>query len=240
MDKLGIIGGLGPMATVQFMEMLIRMTDASVDQEHFPMLVEHCPYIPDRTAYILGKSKENPMEPMLAAAKRLQKQGATELAIPCITAHYFHDPMQRSLRIPLIHGIEQTAEYLSEHRITTVGLMATAGTARTGMFTDMLRPYQISCVYPNEEMQSLVTSVIYDDIKAGKNADIDKVETVYKSLKERGAEVVLLGCTELSVINKDTLPTGVFLDVLEVLSQYCVRRFGRLKDEYRELIREIS
>ncbi len=238
MEKLGIIGGLGPMATVQFMEMMIRMTDAPTDQEHFAMLVEHCPFIPDRTAYILGKSKEDPLVPMLAAAKRLQAQGATEIAIPCITAHYFHDPMQKSIGIPLIHGIWQTAEYLSEHRITKVGLMATAGTAKTGIFTDSLRPYQIDCLYPPEEEQAMVTSVIYDDIKAGKDADIDKVEIVSRHLMERGAQVVLLGCTELSVIDKNVLPRGVFLDVLEVLSGYCVRRFGRLKPEYKELIRE--
>ena len=92
--RLGIIGGLGPMATAYFMELLINMTDAKCDQDHLEMIIYNCPSIPDRTAYILGKSNANPVVPIIKIGKKLKEQNVDCISIPCITAHYFHDEIE--------------------------------------------------------------------------------------------------------------------------------------------------
>ena len=105
MMRLGVIGGLGPMATAYYLELMIRMTDAARDQEHPEIIIMNIPSIPDRTAYILGRSQEDPLPPMVQLGKQLKELGASVLATPCITAHYFHEPLQEGAGLPLIHGI---------------------------------------------------------------------------------------------------------------------------------------
>jgi aspartate racemase len=105
---LGVIGGLGPIATAYFYELVIQMTSAKVDQEHIEMLIFSKPSIPDRTEYILGKSKENPVHPMIDIGKLLVGMGADHIAIPCITAHYFHDILSEGIGAPIIHIIKET------------------------------------------------------------------------------------------------------------------------------------
>ena len=106
---LGILGGLGPIATAYFMELLIQMTKAERDQDHLQMLIYNMPQIPDRTAYILGKSEENPADEMIRLGKQLAAQGADCIAIPCITAHYFYEELSREIPVPVLHGIQKTA-----------------------------------------------------------------------------------------------------------------------------------
>ena len=96
MKKLGVVGGLGPMTTVSFIKRVIDMTDATIDQEHIPMVVEHCCYTPDRTAFILGNSEDSPLPSILAACRDLEKAGATHIAMPCVTAHYFYEELSRT------------------------------------------------------------------------------------------------------------------------------------------------
>ena len=224
------------MATVQFMKMIITMTEAESDQQHIPMLVAQVPQVPDRTAYILDNSNQNPVPPMVRAGQMLAKNGVAEIAIPCITAHSFHRQMQDALPVPLINGVEETVHYLSDRGIERVGCMATEGTIRTGIFASALKDSKIDIVVPDERHQRYVSDLIYRDIKAGREAEPTEFSLVKEHLLTRGAEVVLLGCTELSLIDKSLAERSVFLDVLEVLARCCVKRFGRLKKEYRELL----
>ncbi|MBR1628486.1 MAG: aspartate/glutamate racemase family protein [Lachnospiraceae bacterium] len=233
---LGVIGGLGPMATVHFMKLMIHMTEAQRDQQHIPMLVAQFPQVPDRTAFILDPTMPDPVPPMVRAGQFLARSGAAEIALPCITAHSFHKRMQDALSVPLINGVEETVRYLSGKGIAQVGLMATEGTVRTGLFEKALQEYDIQCICPDETHQQYVTDLIYSDVKAGKEPDIDKLAMARDHLLHRGAEVILLGCTELSVIDKSYIDRSIYLDVLEVLSRCCVQRFGKLKKEYEELL----
>ena len=105
---LGILGGLGPIATAYFMELLIQMTKAEKDQDHLQMIIYNMPQIPDRTAYILGKSEENPADEMIRLGKQLAAQGADCIAIPCITAHYFYEELSRGIPVPVLHGIQSS------------------------------------------------------------------------------------------------------------------------------------
>ena len=122
MSVLGIIGGLGPMATAYFLQLITEMTDASCDQEHIEILVHSKPQIPDRTSYILGKNEENPVTEMIRIGKKLSKQGAEVLAIPCITAHFFQREMEDALGVPIINAIEETALYLKNIMFPKWGL----------------------------------------------------------------------------------------------------------------------
>lgn len=236
MNRLGIIGGLGPMATAYFMQLVIQMTQAQTDQEHIEMIIYNCPSIPDRTRYIIGESDENPVEPMIAIGKKLVEAGAGTIAIPCITAHYFHDEMEHAIGVPILHGIAETAEYLVQRGCTRVGVMATDGTVKSGLFSKEFEKKGITCDYPSAEGQAAVMELIYQDVKAGKPVDMDKFRSVARELFDRGAEVILLGCTELSLIKRDNRLGEGFLDVMEVLAKCSVERYGILKPEYTELI----
>ena len=220
---LGVIGGMGPMASAVFMEMIIKKTNAAKDQEHIPMVVYHLPYIPDRTTYILDNTAENPLPYIIKAAKKLEADGATEIAIPCVTAHYFHTEIQNHISIPLLDGVEDTARFLADRNIRRVGILATSGTVQTGLFTRAFLPYDISCIYPDEQMQKKVMHFIYDDIKTGGSVDKNELHRVTSHLADAGAQTIILGCTELSLIPKDCLDTDT-VDVLEVLADECISK----------------
>ena len=120
MKKLGVIGGLGPMATVYFMQLLTEMMDAKTDQEHMEILLHSKPEIPDRTEFILGNSEKNPVPQLIEIGNELKKSGAEVLAVPCITAHCFHRMLENSVGMPVINAIEETSLHLKENGIQKV------------------------------------------------------------------------------------------------------------------------
>ncbi len=238
MKRLGIIGGLGPMATAYFLRLVVEMTDARTDQEHIEVLLHSKPQIPDRTRYILGLSDENPMPDLLAVGKSLTEQGAEVIAIPCITAHFFQKQLEKEIGCQIIHAIEETAKYLESEQITHAGIMATAGTVESRLFQDILGKYHIACSVPSEKGQNKVMHIIYDNVKAGKPIEMDLFEAVSKELFDDGAQVILLGCTELSMAKRDHALCAGYLDVMEVLARSAVMECGTLKAEYEHLITE--
>lgn len=234
---LGVIGGLGPIATSHFMELVIRMTQAQRDQEHLDMIIYHTPSIPDRSSYILDQSLPSPLDPMITLGRRLSEQGVGCIAIPCVTAHYFHDKLSDAISAPIIHAPEETVIHLQNAGIRKVGIMATDGTVSSGIFQQQLEKRGIARVIPSAEAQRDVMHLIFECIKANKPADMERFYRVARELRENGAEVIILGCTELSLIKRDHDIGPGFLDALEVLAQQAVLRCGAgLKDEYRCLI----
>lgn len=233
---LGVLGGLGPMATAYYLELMITMTDAATDQEHPSMIIMNTPGIPDRTAFILGKSHDSPIEPMVNLGRQLKDLGCTVLATPCITAHYFHDTLQKGIGLPLIHGIRCTAELLKREGIRRVGLMATDGTVQSRTFQQQLGALGMDTILPSPEGQKAVMSLIYDQIKAGLPADMAMFHRVRDELRDKGAQVVVLGCTELSLLKKEQALGSGILDALEVLARESVLACGKqVKPEYQKL-----
>ena len=234
---LGVIGGLGPIATAHFMELIIRMTDAGTDQEHLDMILYNRPSIPDRTGYILDQSRPNPLPEMIRVGNALARQGAKLIAIPCMTAHYFHRELASCIEVPIVHAIHETAVHLKKHGITKVGIMATDGTIRSKLFQQELEHHGMEVIIPGPEGQKCVMSIIYDDIKANRPADMEKFHFASAELRAQGAQAIILGCTELSLVKRDYPIGGGYLDAMEVLAQVCVVRCGgKLKKEYQELI----
>ncbi|NLL92788.1 MAG: amino acid racemase [Clostridiales bacterium] len=227
MNKLGIIGGLGPMATIYFMELVVKMTKADVDSDHIPMIVYSYPETPDRTAYLLDHSKPNPLPVILKMAKELEEQKVDFIAMPCITAHYFGNEIHQSLKsAKFINMIEETAKYLHSIGATKIGLMATDGTVKSKVFEKTLNDYDIEVVVPSIESQKKVMRIIYDEVKAGKPVSITDLYDVKNELKDLGAKVCILGCTELSVVKGSYKLDNDFVDVLDILAMKSVELCG--------------
>lgn len=238
---LGVLGGLGPMATAYYLELMIKMTDAATDQEHLQSIVMNFPTIPDRTAYILGRSAECPLAPMVALGQQMKALGAGVIATPCITAHYFHQELQEGIGLPMIHGIECVARHLAEAGIRRVGLMATDGTVQSGIFQRQVEAQGMELVLPDAEGQAGVMALIYDQVKAGLQPDPVLFETIKQQLRSKGAQVVVLGCTELSLLKKKFPLGDGILDALEVLAQESVLACGKqIKPEYQQLFTSFS
>lgn len=234
--RLGVIGGLGPMATAYYMELMIRMTDAKRDQDHPEVIIMNVPSIPDRTAFILGKSQADPCGPMVELGRQLKGLGCSVVATPCVTAHYFHETLQEQIGLPVIHVIRRTAELLRQAGIRRVGLMATDGTVCSGIFQRQVEGQGMELVLPTEAGQKGVMTLIYDQVKAGIQPDMELFAAIRDDLRCSGAEVIVLGCTELSLLKKaQDLGDGI-LDALEVLAKESVLACGKaVKPEFDRL-----
>lgn len=236
---LGVIGGLGPMATAYFMELIIQMTQADTDQQHLPMIIYNMPTIPDRTAYILDNTKDNPLPMMSTIGQALQQQKVCCIAIPCITAHYFMEKLEQNISVPMINGVRETVAYLKERGIRKVGIMATDGTVRSGIFHRELEKQGLEPIVPDEKAQIDVMHLIFENVKAGKPAEMARFHAVRENLQQKGAQAIILGCTELSLIKKDEQIGAGFIDAMEVLAKQAVLSCGKpVKPEYDCLITE--
>lgn len=236
MKILGVLGGLGPMASAYFLQLITQMSEARTDQEHMEVILHSKPQIPDRTQYILGKSNDNPVPQMVLAGRGLAAQGAELLAIPCVTAHYFQEQLEAEIGIPILNAIEETAIYLKQAKVARAGVLATDGTLSSGLFQSCLSRHGIGCIVPEAQEQKMVMQLIYDDVKAGKPVELPLFAAVSERLFAQGVEVILLACTELSLIKRDHSLGAGYLDVLEVLARQAVVQCGRLKQEYESLI----
>ncbi len=236
--NIGIIGGLGPLATAYLMELVINMTKADSDQEHIPMVIYNQPGIPDRTAYILDNTKPNPVPEIVKAGNELKKLGIDTMAMPCITAHYFHSEIEEGIKdVKLINMISCTARYLYEKGVKCVGLTATTGTVKSGLFQRVMEEHGLKVILPDSDDQEKIMDIIYKNVKAGKKVNIEKFYGVSSDLREAGAEVIILGCTELSLIKRDYALPGGYIDAMEVLSREIILAAGKeVRPECSELI----
>lgn len=216
---LGILGGLGPMATVYFYEMLTEHTRVSCDQEHINIIISSRATTPDRTAYILGKSKENPLPVMVEEAHRLVSAGADVIVLPCNTAHYFYDELSRATGVPINQYYYRDGLLLSAKWYEKIGLLATEGTVQSQAYGNVCKNSGISVAYPCRESQKLINEIIYDEIKQGKDADMEKFGRVAYELRGQGCDTLVLGCTELSLLKKSGHLGKYYTDSLEVLLQ---------------------
>jgi len=224
---LGILGGLGPMSTVYFCELLNRHTDARCDSEHIDMLISSRATTPDRTAFILGSSTDDPLPTMLEEAHRLERAGVDLIVIPCNTAHYFYNGLIAGCRVPILNIIQETISHLANLKVKTFGLLATEGTVRSGSYHRLCDAKGLTCLTPTEEEQRTITAIIYEQIKQNKPVDRAAFLRVANSLRTRGCERLVLGCTELSLLKKEGLDDKIFVDSLDVLAYQTIRSCGK-------------
>ena len=215
--RIGVIGGLGPLATAKFMEMLARRF--AEHHEPVELAVISDPTTPDRTSYILGSSKENPVGSILAMVDRLAALGCGLLVMPCNTASYFYREIEARTDIKFINIVEETVKFLVQRGVKKVGLLATEGTVNSGIYKELLDQAGIELAVPDEAGQKTVSAIIYEGIKKGAPVDLDAFFEVVRSLEALGCERVILGCTELSALKElYRLGDPVLLDAMDVLA----------------------
>ncbi|KGR77011.1 cysteate racemase [Ureibacillus manganicus] len=220
---LGIIGGVGPLATMFLGEMIVRRTNASKDQEHVHTIIDNDTTIPDRTAYILNQSEDNPIPFLIRDAKKLASVGADVICIPCNTAHTFYDDLQGASPVPVIHMIRETAKRASILGANRVGILATDGTIAAGVYQNALLEVGIKPIIPDESTQKAVMSMIYDYVKAGKSVTYEQWMKIEQAMCDLECDNIILGCTELSIINKElSLNKQRYIDSLIVLAESAI------------------
>lgn len=224
--KLGILGGMGPQATELFYRRVIELTDAKTDQEHIETLLLSDTQMPDRTAAILSGNTTPVFERLLADAKFLERWGAACIAIPCNTSHTFVPGLQEELSIPIVNMISETAAALKALGCKRAGILATDGTIQMGLYHAACEKVGVEAVSPPREVQKLVMSVIYDEVKGGRPVSPDKLSAIDAALVELGCDHGVLACTELSVCEGWKALRCKYLDALDVLARRCVELCG--------------
>ncbi len=238
--KVGVVGGVGPAATVDFMRKVVQLTKATRDQDHIKMLVEQNPQIPDRTANLVADG-EDPTIPLLATSKRLEAGGADVIVIPCNTAHAFVERIEPHLNVPILNMLTEVKKHI-QHRlpdVRRVGLLATSGTVASGVYHEAFAGSGIALLVPDEAVQERVMAAIYGDtgVKAGHTSGRCSADlaAAIAYMGEIGAQAVILGCTELPLIElppeaQAALP---LVDPTHVLAAACVALATAGKPESR-------
>lgn len=227
---LGVLGGVGPLATIYFADLVVKMTDAKSDQEHIAMVILNHASIPDRTAYILDKTKPDPLPVMIRDAKVLEEDNCSYIVIPCNTAHYFYDEIQKSINIPIINILEETVKRCEETvpGLKSIGVLATEGTIQSRAYQNIIEKHLLKCILPCDEDQKSLMDIIYNQVKAGKKVDIFEFQRIIGALKNKGCDAVVLGCTELSIIKKDFgIDRPDIIDSMECLARASILACGK-------------
>lgn len=219
MKTIGIIGGMGPLATARLFERIVILTKADCDNEHILVIIDNNTNIPDRIQAILNNG-DNPTFELVRSALRLELMGADAIVIACNTAHYYYEEIVKFVKVPVINMVDETAKYISINNPTVkrAGLLATEGTCKSGIYKRVFEKHGLELVVPEAEEQLHITELIYG-IKSGRE-DINPENTikVVSSLRQRGAEVIILGCTELPIAFAMFDICSSYVDSLEVLA----------------------
>lgn len=228
MKKLGVLGGMGPLPTIQLFEMIVSMTDASCDQEHVHIIIDNNTKIPDRTAYLLDNNNENPLEELRNSALRLEETGADFIVMPCNTAHYYYEEINEVLNIPFLNMVEESAIWVKNNRpnIKKIGLLATDGTIKIGVYSKVFKEKEIEVISPSKENQRNIYRLIYNLKENKKQGSLEGIYRTMEEFEGEGADVFIAGCTEVSVaLNKFNIE-GDFIDPMEIIARKAVEISG--------------
>lgn len=227
-DAIGIIGGMGPMASQLFYKMVTEHTAAEKDQEHINLVILSDASMPDRTGAILAGQYDGPYNQLLEDAKILENLGCRGIAITCNTAHFFADMIADKIGIPILHMIKGTAAAVAQECPGgRVGIMATDGTVQTGLYQKALTEQGLEPFTPCEEIQKEVMHQIYDRIKNGQNYDAESWKKIEAEYRAAGCSKVLLACTELSVIKADEGLEDWYVDPMDTLARLVIAAAGK-------------
>lgn len=214
------------MATLHFAELIVQMTEATVDHEHIPMVIWNQVNIADRTSYMLGKSTQSPLPAIVETLHSLEQAGAEMVAVPCVTAHGFYRDVVSQAKVPVLDIVAETVHALKKKGIKHAGIMATEGTIACGFLQKALEEQGITPYVPDENGKKRLMEIIYQQIKANRPIDMDSFYSVANDLKSQGAEVILLGCTELPLIRREYELEPYFFDMLELLAAVSIEACG--------------
>jgi aspartate racemase len=229
---VGILGGMGPAATLDCFAKIIKNTPAKKDQDHLRVIIDSNPKIPDRPAAIIGKG-ESPVPALVQECRCLQLAGADFIIIPCVTAHFFLEDIRQQVSLPILSILDVVTETIvREHaQITTVGLLAITATISSGLFQKRLAAANIQTIVPDETGQPTVMAAVADIKKtqpARSRAQIttDLIATA-EDLISRGARGIVAGCTEIPLALKPEHLSVPYFDALTILARAAIFEAGR-------------
>lgn len=221
---LGILGGMGPLATVDFMQKIIALTPAEQDQQHIPLIVHSVPQIPDRSTAIIANN-DSPFLPMLEGLQQLERCGVAAVLIPCNTAHFWHERLSQATHLPILHIVDAVTHALREQKIAPEAcmLLATRGTRQAGIYQRASNAMCSGFQLPNEAQQAQVDSMIHL-VKQGKLALAQQHgAALITTLRQQGVQRVVLACTELPLALEHTQHPDYFINATLALAQSAVR-----------------
>ncbi|SHE53302.1 aspartate racemase [Modicisalibacter ilicicola DSM 19980] len=221
---VGVIGGMGPDATVEFMQRVIDATPADDDSDHIHLLVDNNPKVPSRIKALIEGDGENPGPTIAAMAQRLEKAGARFLVMPCNTAHYYWEYAQESVGIPVFNMIRLTLEAVHQAAPgARVGMLASPALRKIGLYERYADDLGLKLVYPHNE------NALLEVIRAVKRGErrhgttLEAFNRAAEDLGRQGADVLVLACTELSVIQESLTTAVPVYDSLQILADEVVR-----------------
>lgn len=217
---IGILGGMGPAATLDLQAKILAQTDAARDQDHIPTVVWNVPQIPDRPAAVAGGP--SPLPAMIEGAQALQQVGASAIAMPCNTAHYWAEPLQAALDIPLLHIVDACVAELP----ADPGMLAILGTRVTlgaSFYQQRLADRGIRHLVPQEPEQAQLLAAI-QAVKSGQTEQGRPLfQSAAKKLLATGATRLVLACTELPLLSPGSGFEAQCIDPTAALARACIR-----------------
>jgi len=231
---IGILGGMGPEATLDCFAKIIENTPAQKDQDHLRVVIDSNPKVPDRTAAIIGEG-ESPVPAIVAGCGALERAGADFIIIPCVSAHFFLSAIQTHSNLPILSIFDAVAETIvRDHpQIKTVGLMATTGTIKGERFQQRLAEDGIHTVIPDAAVQAKIMEAIYDiknaqpaRSRSGISADLIAAAQSLIACKPRNAQGIIAGCTEIPLALKRQHLSVPYFDPLTILARAAIIRTG--------------
>jgi aspartate racemase len=232
MKLLGILGGMGPEATVTMFSKIVRQTVAATDQEHIEVIVHSNNNIPDRTRAIL-QGGASPLPELYRSLALLNRCGVAVIVIPCMTSHYYYPQLQKQSECPIINAIDLAATACAgnDEQGVRVGILATTGTIQTGLFQKAMASRGIECLIPDrEEQESLVMEAIYGKggIKSGEySGEVrHRLLQCVDSLLAQGAEAIMAGCTEIPLVLSQQDLAVPFIDPMEIMARQAILDCG--------------
>lgn len=226
--SLGVIGGMGPLATSVFFERVIENTVANTDQDHINMIILNHVTLPDRTNVILNKKEETFLQAIEKDIKLLEYAGAVNIAIPCNTSHYFYEQMQAMTSINIINMIEETCKEIHRRfgEKSKVAILATTGTVKSGVYEKGCDQYNLLPYIPNQVFQDEVMNTIYN-IKSDLPVDAHVIEGIINELiTKENCDCVILACTELSCLKLSKDIEKFCVDAMDVLVTRAIEYSG--------------
>jgi len=224
LPRLGVLGGMGPLATADFLVKLIQATPAQSDQEHMPVIVHNVPQVPDRSSAFLAGS-DAPWPHLLDGLRTLEGAGCAAIAIPCNTAHVWHARLAKETTLPVLHIGEAAVDALSRQcpGARGVGILATRATLQARIYHDQLATNGIDAITPDYALQSTHVSAAIDAVKAGRIDEARGLLThAARTLIAAGADALLLACTEIPVALAGVALDAPVVDPTDALARACV------------------
>lgn len=215
---VGIIGGMGPEATIDLMRRILAKTPASDDSDHLRLLVDNNAKIPSRISAILHGDGPSPEPTLIAMAQGLSVQGADILAMPCNTAHYYYEAIQRACTVPVLNMIELTVGHVAQRAEQAVLLGSTA-LSKTALYEPYAKAAGLQLSYPSHDQQSRLMALI-GSVKSGttRDADIEWYQSLAATLLASSGQSLIVACTELSVIDAHLVGRLPRVDASDVLA----------------------